>query len=142
MKTNTNYIRLQDATTTTWLLKTTGQEAFAFSKAGTGQNEFIVEADGDVKITGSFFSQGQQLNVPDYVFDPSYQLMPLEQLANFVAQNKHLPSVPSAAEIKAAGGINMTEMQMTLLGKVEELTLYMLAQQKEIEELRSQIGMR
>jgi len=61
-------------------------------------------------------------------------------LESFIIENKHLPNVPSAYDIGEAGGINITKMQLTLLEKVEELTLYMLAQQKEIEELRSQIN--
>ena len=69
--------------------------------------------------------------MPDYVFEPDYLLMPLPELATFVAHEKHLPNVPSAAEISETG-VNMTDMQMKLLAKVEELTLYAIAQDKTI----------
>ncbi|MEO1367803.1 MAG: hypothetical protein AAFX50_11555, partial [Acidobacteriota bacterium] len=50
--------------------------------------------------------------------------------------NRHLPNVPSAADISAAGGINMTELQLRLLEKVEELTLYTISQQKLLDAQR------
>ncbi len=81
---------------------------------------------------------GTTLNVPDYVFADDYQLMPLAEVETFVLENSHLPNVPSAAEIQA-GGLNMTQMQLTLLEKVEELTLYTLQQQAEIETLEGRL---
>ena len=64
--------------------------------------------------------------------------MPLEQLAEYVKQNKHLPEVKPAAEMEEEG-VTMGEMQITLLQKVEELTLYILQQQEEINTLKQQI---
>jgi hypothetical protein len=77
------------------------------------------------------------LNVPvaDYVFKPNYKLMPLPEVEQFVKANSHLPEIPSAAEI-TKNGLSMGEMQNKLLQKVEELTLYIIEQQKEIEELK------
>ena len=65
--------------------------------------------------------------------------MPLSELAAFVAAERRLPNVPSADEIQQ-GGLNMTDMQMRLLEKVEELTLYTLEQQKTIEEFQERLG--
>lgn len=87
----------------------------------------------------SFSVSGTNLNVPDYVFDESYSLMPLSELKGFIAANAHLPNVPSAAEINQ-GSLNMTEMQLTLLKKVEELTLYTLQQQAQIEMLEEKLA--
>jgi len=70
----------------------------------------------------------------DYVFHPSYKLMPLYQVEQFVKTNSHLPEIPSAAEV-TKNGLNMGEMQNKLLQKIEELTLYVIEQQKKIEEL-------
>lgn len=81
---------------------------------------------------------GTQLNVPDYVFDDSYDLKPLSEVRAFIEANHHLPDIASAAEV-AEGGLNMTAMQMALLRKVEELTLYTLAQQNEIDALTVQL---
>lgn len=72
----------------------------------------------------------------DYVFESDYSLMPLHELESFVKENKHLPEVMSAKEF-AENGYNLGEMDDVLLRKVEELTLYVIQQQKEIEELKS-----
>ena len=92
---------------------------------------------GDIRVSGgSFIDDGVTLNVPDYVFEPGYSLMPLEQLETFVKENRHLPGIPSASDVKA-NGLNLSQMQVKLLEKVEELTLHVLAQQKQMEELRT-----
>ncbi|MEI6052814.1 MAG: hypothetical protein WCQ44_08950, partial [Opitutaceae bacterium] len=77
------------------------------------------------------------LNAPlaDYVFDSNYSLMPLQQVESYVNENKHLPKMPSATEVKDKG-MNMGEMQNKLLQKIEELTLYVIEQQKQIDELK------
>jgi len=71
---------------------------------------------------------------PDYVFNSSYYLRPLADVKAFVDKNHHLPEVPSAAEFKKDGQ-NLGEMNMLLLKKVEELTLYMIEQNKKTAEL-------
>jgi hypothetical protein len=70
--------------------------------------------------------------VPDYVFGKDYQLMTLKQLQNYVETNGHLPEVPSAKEMEA-NGIGLSEMNLLLLKKVEEMTLYLLEQNKQIK---------
>ncbi|HVG24660.1 MAG TPA: hypothetical protein VND45_10935 [Thermoanaerobaculia bacterium] len=93
---------------------------------------------GDIRVSGgSFIDDGTTLNVPDYVFEDSYKLMALPELEKFIRDNKHLPNVPSAAGVKAAG-LNLSQMQMRLLEKVEELTLYTLDQHNTIAELKAQ----
>lgn len=74
-------------------------------------------------------------NWPDYVFKPTYQLQPLPEVQNFINQNHHLPGMPSADEVEK-DGVNLGEMNKALLKKVEELTLYLLEQQKQIDELK------
>lgn len=71
----------------------------------------------------------------DDVFEENYWLMPLSEVKAFVSTNRHLPDIPSEAEVKASG-IDMAEMQAALLGKIEELTLYIIRQQEEIDSLR------
>ncbi|WP_425099090.1 hypothetical protein [Tropicibacter sp. S64] len=87
--------------------------------------EMTLTADGDLTVQGRFISGSTTLNVPDYVFGPEYALRPLTEVRDFIAENRHLPDIPSAAEI-ADTGLDMTDMQMRLLRKVEELTLYTL----------------
>jgi trimeric autotransporter adhesin len=74
----------------------------------------------------------------DRVFEKNYKLMPLREVAKFINQNHHLPNVPSAQEV-VEKGIKMDEMVSKLLEKVEELTLYTIQQQKEIDALRKEI---
>jgi len=72
---------------------------------------------------------------PDYVFSKDYNLMPLREVEDFITENQHLPNVPSAAEVEA-NGINVGEMNAILLKKMEEMTLYIIALQKQIDELK------
>lgn len=69
---------------------------------------------------------------PDFVFHPDYSLKPLHEVEQFVRTNKHLPGIPSAAQVEEKG-LSMGEMQNKLLLKIEELTLYMIEQQKQID---------
>ena len=93
---------------------------------------------GDIRVQGgSFIDDGTTLNVPDYVFDPGYPLMPIETLRDFVARERHLPNVPSAEEIRE-NGLNLSQFQTRLLEKIEELTLYTMAQHEEISALKDE----
>jgi hypothetical protein len=105
-----------------------------FTWFGDGTDSDIIAANGN------FVAGVTQLNVPDYVFEPDYALKPLSELAEFIAREKHLPNIPSAADIKKSGGLNMTEIQLKLLEKIEELTLYTLAQERQIKELENGLG--
>ncbi len=80
------------------------------------------------------------LNVPgpDYVFDENYPLLPLEETKAYVEQNKHLPGIPSSAEMQQ-NGVNLLEMNMKLLEKVEELTLHQIELMELLEEQRQRI---
>ena len=80
----------------------------------------------------------------DYVFDPDYDMKSLEEVEEFIKENKHLPGIPSAVEVEK-NGVNLGEMNAKLLEKIEELTLHqiemmkMLKQQQEIiEQLTNQ----
>jgi hypothetical protein len=74
----------------------------------------------------------------DYVFEEKYHLMPLAQLEDFVGTNKHLPNIPSAKEV-SKNGFDLAQMDCKLLEKIEELTLYVIEQQKQITALEAQI---
>lgn len=105
---------------------------------GTNVPADRLHVNGNVRITGgSFIDDGVTLMAPDYVFEPDYALRPLDELAAFVAKEKHLPNVPSAADIRQ-GGLNLSQFQMRLLEKVEELTLYTLEQHQRLNALEAE----
>jgi hypothetical protein len=70
----------------------------------------------------------------DYVFDNNYVLKSLKDIEKYITENKHLPEIPSADDMKK-NGLDLTEMNILLLKKVEELTLYLIEQNKQIDEL-------
>jgi hypothetical protein len=80
----------------------------------------------------------QSAGWPDYVFDDEYKLLPLEELAAFIKKNKHLPNIPAAAEVDKEG-MELGDMQRRMMEKIEELTLYIIKQQKEIDDLKTMI---
>lgn len=77
---------------------------------------------------------------PDYVFDDEYLLPNLYELEAFVKKNKHLPNVPNEKEVEE-NGIDVGEMNATLLQKIEELTLLIIQQQKQLDEQGDMIKM-
>jgi hypothetical protein len=79
------------------------------------------------------------IEAPDYVFDKDYKLRPLSAVEKFIAQNNHLPGIASAKEMKQKG-VDLAKMNMDLLKKVEELTLYVITQNKKIENLEKKIA--
>lgn len=74
----------------------------------------------------------------DYVFNKDYDLMPLNKVEEYVNANSHLPEMPSAAEVKEKG-MSIGEMQNKMLQKIEELTLYVIQQQKTIDSQNRKI---
>lgn len=74
-------------------------------------------------------------NWPDYVFNKNYKPRSLNELDQFIQTNKHLPELPSAREVQE-NGINLGDMDSKLLKKIEEITLYLIEQSKEIKSLK------
>ncbi|WP_421876444.1 hypothetical protein [Marinoscillum sp.] len=74
---------------------------------------------------------------PDYVFSSEYNLRTLGEVEQHINEKGHLPEIPSEAEVKE-NGINLGEMDAKLLQKIEELTLYLIEQNKEIKQLKEQ----
>ncbi|WP_051336016.1 hypothetical protein [Aquimarina latercula] len=77
-------------------------------------------------------------NWPDYVFKDSYNLPTLQQVENHIAEKGHLENIPSAAEV-GENGIQLGEMNAKLLQKIEELTLYMIEQNKKTDNLIKEV---
>lgn len=85
-------------------------------------NELIINTDG-----------------ADFVFEKEYELLPLGTLSEYVKVNHHLPDIQSAEEMQK-DGVCVSELQTRLLQKVEELTLYIIQQQEEINNLKNEIN--
>lgn len=75
----------------------------------------------------------------DYVFDSTYNLRSLTEVKNYINENKHLPGIANAKEIKE-NGLSLGEMQQKQMEKIEELTLYLIKQDEQIKELKSEIN--
>jgi hypothetical protein len=73
----------------------------------------------------------------DYVFEPSYKLMSLEKVESFIKENKHLPNVPSAEDM-FKNGLDVTQTSAKLMEKIEELTLYLIDINKQVEQLKKE----
>jgi hypothetical protein len=78
-----------------------------------------------------------QVNWPDYVFHKSYHLPSLDSVAAYIKINNHLPDMPSAEEV-TKNGIDLGANQAKLLEKIEQLTLYTIELQKEVDHLKAE----
>jgi len=70
----------------------------------------------------------------DYVFEPDYRLMPLNQLQLFIQKNKHLPEIPTSAEVEK-DGISLSKMVTLQMKKIEEMTLYILELETRVKKV-------
>jgi hypothetical protein len=100
----------------------------------TGSNKLAVEGT----IAARRVLVTQAANWPDYVFDSTYILSPLERVQEFISKHKHLPDVPSSATVEKEG-IDLGNNQAILLRKIEELTLYIIEMNKSIGQQQEQI---
>lgn len=100
----------------------------------------VSETPGTGIVSAKQFKVGKWVieTPPDYVFAKDYHLRSINDLEEFIDKNSHLPEVPSAKEITEEG-VDLVEMNMTLLKKIEELTLYTIEQNKKIEKLEKEM---
>ncbi|WP_420385571.1 hypothetical protein [Roseivirga sp.] len=111
--------------------------SYALDVTGTSRfsQKMIVEDEIEssrVKVTASPGS------VPDYVFKSGYKLRSLSELETYIKTYSHLPNIPSAQEVEA-NGQNVGEMQLRLLEKIEELTLYIIEQEKRMSKMEAEL---
>jgi hypothetical protein len=124
-------------------------------RVGTA-TKLYVAGDGRVGINTTDLATGYELSVrgqviveelvvqnfaswPDYVFAEDYDLMSLDELEASIKENKHLPGVPKAAEVEGAG-ISVGDMQRRMMEKIEELTLYVLQQNKRLSAQEEELA--
>jgi hypothetical protein len=98
--------------------------------------------NSDLAVNGTVSAQKMLITQtgrwPDYVFSKQYQLPSLAEVENYINQNSHLPGIPAAADIEKKG-IDVAGNQVALLKKIEELTLYIIKQDKTIQKQNDQI---
>ena len=111
-----------------------GNEIAYSIKDGSENDIFLIDAGGGVFCT-SLHIMNVPFSWPDYVFEKNYSLLPVYELEDFLLKYHRLPNFPSADEVSTKG-IEASETFVLLTEKVEELTLYMIQQQKEIDELK------
>ncbi len=126
----------------------------SFNWRGGGTVPFIIKASNsyiglgtanpDEKLTVKGKVHAEEVRVdlsvpgPDYVFEKDYDLLPLKDLEAYVTSNKHLPEVPSSSEMMEKG-LELKEMNLLLLKKVEELTLHLIEANKKIDGLSEEV---
>ena len=115
-----------------------------FVGIGTTNPREKLEVNGNTIINGDVESKKVKVtaspgSVPDYVFSPNYKLRTLSELEAFIKANSHLPNVPNANEIET-NGQDVGDLQLKLLEKIEELTLYVIEQNKEMAELKKTVN--
>ncbi len=126
--------------TSLWSTSTTNNSNIVRESGNVGIG---VSDPGDYKlaVNGTIRSKEvivETANWADYVFEPDYKLKSLDEIEQFIKENGHLPDIPSATQVQK-NGVGLAEMNILLLKKVEELTLYIIDQQKEINSLKSDL---
>lgn len=94
-----------------------------------------------LEVNGQIHARSVKIDVKDwadFVFEEGYDLPRLREIETYIIKEGHLPDVPSTEEVLEKG-VELGEMQKILLQKVEELTLYLIAQDKEIQTLKTEI---
>lgn len=108
-----------------------------------GSNSAFPATGYQLSVDGKIIAEEVKVQLstswPDYVFGEGYKLMPIDELEKSIQQNKHLPNIPSAADVTAEKGIVLGEMNRKLLEKIEELTLYIIQLKKENNSLESRL---
>jgi hypothetical protein len=107
-------------------------------ETGVGIGTSKIPADYKLAVRGNVMAERVKVEVyskwPDYVFEKDYKLIELSQLREFISTNGHLPNIPSA-ENATKIGIDLGEMDVRLLEKIEELTLYILELEQRLKKL-------
>ncbi|MCX6278571.1 MAG: hypothetical protein NT004_10785 [Bacteroidetes bacterium] len=133
---NSGGIGLWQTTNGTDIYRLNGKVGIGVIPPGSSTYKLLVEGGivaRDLKVT-------IQTPFPDFVFSENYPLKSLRDLESFIHENRRLPEMPSAEDITREQGFEVGEMQIKLVKKIEELTLYLIDQQKQIDELKSLIS--
>ncbi len=120
-------------------------KAFTITNTELKEDVFMIWGNGTVN-TKTIYAEAVKVRPvtigtywPDYVFDDTYKLMSIRELEKFIQTYNHLPDVPTKSDV-LENGIDVYEMNVILLKKIEELTLYTIMQQKQINLLINEIN--
>ena len=94
-----------------------------------------------LEVNGTIHAKEVRVDVqgwPDYVFEKDYQLPTIEEVETHIKEKGHLPNVPSAADVET-NGLKLAEMNVKLMEKVEELTLYIIDLNKKVKQLEDDL---
>jgi hypothetical protein len=153
---NTKPIYSKALTISNPALLTTNKTVFEVASTGrteinTANIDAFVVKDGtnagiiNFKVKNTGYVYAREINVmpvnitfPDYVFASNYKLRSIENLENYIVTNKHLPNIPSAKEV-SENGINLADMQVKQMEKIEEAFLYIIQLKKENDALKERL---
>ena len=113
-----------------------------YSNGNVGIGTTATSIDHKLEVKGKIRTQEVIVTLTgwsDFVFAPGYQLRPLSEVETHIQEKGHLPEIPSEAEA-IENGVGLAEMNVKLLQKVEELTLYIIEQSKDILQLKEQVA--
>lgn len=102
---------------------------------GTTAPKYKLDVNGTLRANEILVNIG---NGADFVFEDDYQLRPLQEVSKFIQENGHLPEIQSAADMQE-NGVSVTDLQIQLLQKIEELTLYLIQQEQTIQQLQDEV---
>jgi hypothetical protein len=117
-----------------------GNSYIKFADRSTGEIMGVYN-NAIVRINGKLIAKEITVKTDvwsDFVFEKEYKLLSLNELEKYINNNKHLPDVPDAGSV-IENGINVAKMNVVLLQKIEELTLYLIEQEKRIKELEKTV---
>ena len=121
-------------------------DVMAVNSAGGGSviigGNFIPAAGYKLSIRGKLMCEEMKVQLttdwPDFVFDNDYKLPAISEVDKYIKLYHHLPGMPAAAEVEKNGGFHVGELQIKMLQKIEELTLYLIEQDKSIKQLKEE----
>jgi hypothetical protein len=131
-----------------------GVDRFAITNKGlTTSAPFVILEAGNVGIGTTTPTGGKlvvngtirakevkvETNWSDFVFEDNYNLPPLDKVESFIKENRHLPDTPSAKQVEAEG-VSVAQMIAKQMQKIEELTLYVIEQNKQISALKTELS--
>lgn len=135
LRTSTGNIRFQPGGTT---------DKIVFTENGNvGIGILNIPAGYKLAVDGKIIAEELKVQLsgdwPDYVFQSDYQLASLEEVEAHIQTNGHLPNIPSATEVEE-NGIAVGDMQRRMMEKIEELTLHLIEQNKQIKSLQEELS--
>jgi hypothetical protein len=134
------YIDSVSGATQNYSLYSAGGKSYFAGNIGIGNTDpqYPLDVTGDINVTGDIRKNGNAYNNPDYVFEPDYELMNMLDLKQYVDTNKHLPNVPSTAEI-VQNGVSLFQQSRLQLEKIEESYLYIFGLDNRVTNIETKL---